>query len=355
MIRLFWQGMLSREDREKLLAKLTDGEEELRKGMANEFDTTPDDEQLHREEDYQLYLRRVIEKVGCADVPKRRVRPMWYRRGFAASLLLIFGLAYLLWQQGTPELDVEVRQLTRETTVYARDKGQMKVFTLNDGSEVKLYPGSSLTYDADYGKADRFLKLTGEARFVVAKDTLRPFIVEAKGYTTTALGTIFTVDARGSGRMRVRLLSGKVVVKSTPQTPFMIADQYLLPGEELAIQVDRSAMEKRSFVEEPKPLVRVAPATSSSRKEGDGDTDLHFEETPLIEVLERIGTAKNLRFDLREADVRDCHFTGNFSEKDDVETMLDIICTTNDLTYERQTDSSIKLRHLANGNKQMTN
>src|SRR5690606_132416 len=113
MIRLFWQGMLSREDREKLLAKLTDGEEELRKGMANEFDTVPDDEQLHRDEDYQLYLRRVMEKAGCADVPKRRVRPMWYRRCFAASLLLIFGLAYLLWQQGTPELDVEVRQLTQ--------------------------------------------------------------------------------------------------------------------------------------------------------------------------------------------------------------------------------------------------
>lgn len=349
MIRLFWQGMLSREDREKLLAKLTDGEEELRKGMANEFDTIQDDEQLHRDEDYQLYLRRVMEKAGCADVPKQRVRPMWYPRGFAASLLLISGLAYLLWQQGTSEPDVEVRQLARETTVYARDKDQMKVFTLNDGSAIMLYPGSSLTYDTDYGKANRLLKLTGEARFVVAKDTVRPFIVEAKGYTTTALGTTFTVDARDGGKVRVRLLSGKVVVKSTPQTPFMITDQYLLPGEELAIQVDRSAMEKRSFVEEPKSPVRVAPARSSSPKKVYRGTDLHFEETPLLEVLERIGAAKNLRFDLREADVRDSHFTGNFSEKDDVETMLDIICTTNDLTYERQGDSSVKLRHLANG------
>ena len=254
LIQLFWQGKLSKEASRELLSELTDNEQELRREMESGFGKIRDDEQLHHDDDYQRYLHKILEKAGCNDIPPQRVRPMWHKWAAAASVLLVAGLGYLASLNNTTQSSVNTyvsqRPALCDTTIVRNDDDRANTFALKDGSEVTLFPGSRIAYDARYGDKDRRLQLVGEAKFAVAEDPARPFVVVTNGYTTTALGTSFIVDARSVDQVRVRLLTGKVVVSSTPDTRYLIADQYLLPGEELAIQVDLLALKKRSLQRE---------------------------------------------------------------------------------------------------------
>lgn len=79
--------------------------------------------------------------------------------------------------------------------------GELRTVTLADGSSVELGPASAIAVAFDAGER-RVKFLTGEAFFAVAPRTgqePRPFVVEAAGGTTTALGTKFVVEQAGTG------------------------------------------------------------------------------------------------------------------------------------------------------------
>lgn len=69
---------------------------------------------------------------------------------------------------------------------------EMPVVTLADGSTMQLNAGSAVAYEFSQNTRKVTL-LRGEAFFQVAKDARRPFVVEAQGARTTALGTAFDV------------------------------------------------------------------------------------------------------------------------------------------------------------------
>ena len=349
LIRLFWQGTLSKEARKELLSELTDKQQELRRDMEREFGEIQGEQELHQDQDYQLYLGEILEKTGCEHTAVRRIRPNWQKWVVAASLLIVSGLGYLAWQETAAvnplENNVSEPQISSQPTIIRSRGEEARLVTLKDGSEVEIFPGSSIAYDENYGQENRCLQLNGEAKFTVALDSLRPFVVEASGYTTTALGTSFIVDARHIDEVNVKLLSGKVVVRSTPKSAYSIADQYLVPGEELAIQISQLALKKRSPRVEKSPA-RIAPkkAIPKPEKVADDWANLQFIETPLSAVFKRVSAAKQIQLDYRDEEMQALYFTGDFSEEDDLEAILDIITMMNDLEYERQPDHSVKIR-----------
>lgn len=82
---------------------------------------------------------------------------------------------------------------------YATGPGQRRTVALTDGSSVELSTRTALSVDFD-ARARRIRLLDGEAWFRVAKDPAgRPFVVEAAGGTTTALGTAFAVAREEGG------------------------------------------------------------------------------------------------------------------------------------------------------------
>lgn len=81
------------------------------------------------------------------------------------------------------------------TFAVTAELGQRASVTLPDGTLVWLNSGSCISYDSDYGHKIRYISLNGEASFDVAKDAEHPFIVEARGITTEALGTRFNISA----------------------------------------------------------------------------------------------------------------------------------------------------------------
>lgn len=111
-------------------------------------------------------------------------------------------------------------------------EGEIKQVILPDSSLIWLNSGSVLLYAGDFKGSERRLFLTGEARFEVAKDKKRPFIVKTRYMEVEALGTIFNVNAyEKNNQTNVTLEEGLVQV----DLPMQTGGGYLLtPDQQLA-------------------------------------------------------------------------------------------------------------------------
>jgi len=98
---------------------------------------------------------------------------------------------------------------------HATATGEVLRVPLSDGSAVTLNSNSEIDVDFDDG-IRRVRLLRGEALFDVAKDSSRPFVVDADSTRVTAVGTSFTVD-RVSGR-EVKVLVREGVVELADST-----------------------------------------------------------------------------------------------------------------------------------------
>ena len=102
---------------------------------------------------------------------------------------------------------------------------------LADGSLVVLTGGARIEPHID-GQRREILLLGGRARFIVAHDADRPFVVKAGASETIALGTVFEVDFRQrhplvhlvSGSVEVRAGHGKRGVRLTPGESAEVGD-----------------------------------------------------------------------------------------------------------------------------------
>jgi transmembrane sensor len=99
---------------------------------------------------------------------------------------------------------------------------ELRTINLPDGTRVSLNAMSAL--DVDYSTSRRRLVLVeGQAYFEVARDASRPFQVDARGTTVSALGTAFDIDRNlADGRVSVSVTEHSVRVltpaASSPDT-----------------------------------------------------------------------------------------------------------------------------------------
>ncbi len=92
--------------------------------------------------------------------------------------------------------------------------GSSAKFSLSDGTSVTLNAGSRLTYDNCFGLDDRSVTLEGEAFFIVAKESDKPFIVRTSHINIKALGTAFNVKAYSSDKtIETTLVEGSVKIE----------------------------------------------------------------------------------------------------------------------------------------------
>ena len=132
----------------------------------------------------------------------RPLRP-WYYAVAAVSLLLLGVALWLL-----------LPTQTGEAFIAQTNEQETQNLTLSDGSEIVLSELSSLAYAADFGKTTREILFEGEAKFSVAKDAERPFIIRVGDYSVTVLGTEFMLRAYPTDSIyTLQLTSGKVKVK----------------------------------------------------------------------------------------------------------------------------------------------
>ena len=145
----------------------------------------------------------------------RRLPPVFWRYAAAASLVLMVSMWFLFKKtdknilQNTPSVS-DVKNVENEPL----KKTLVRFFRLPDGTKVQLKVGSELVLDKDFNKAKRLVFLKGEAKFEVAHDANRPFVVKTDNVFTTALGTIFVAKSATKDRVgQVSLIEGKVKVE----------------------------------------------------------------------------------------------------------------------------------------------
>jgi hypothetical protein len=135
----------------------------------------------------------------------------WLAYALVSMVLVIFSIGF--WWQISQSANAAA-DVVIPTMVYTNTSGFHKLITLDDGTEVKLTPQSSLRYSSGKKDGPRLAILKGSAHFYV-KETIdkRKFIVQLRSLKTEVLGTSFSVESlEKSSTIMVTVQSGKVRV-----------------------------------------------------------------------------------------------------------------------------------------------
>ena len=128
-------------------------------------------------------------------------------------------------------------------TISTPRAGQYRL-TLTDGTKVWLNAATSLQFPASFSGTERRVKLSGEAYFEVAKNSLQPFIIETPRQTIEVLGTYFNVNAYEEEiATKTTLLEGRVKVATGSSSAILQPGQQAASGTG-AIQVNEADTEE---------------------------------------------------------------------------------------------------------------
>ena len=203
----------------------------------------------------------------------------------SAAAVLVLMLA--LWPLIRPETSTESIQVfaslespkeityseTGERMEVSTPAGTTTTITLSDGTEVLLSANSRLEYSKSFSADKREVKLVGEARFNVAKDAERPFIVHTRQLQTQVLGTVFDVKAYPQTPADVTLYEGKVEVSLNGTAP-----QLMQPGEQAFLDKEGK--------------LQLTKASEETGKWAEGE--FAFDDKELKSVMQEIGSWYNI-------------------------------------------------------------
>ncbi|WP_157215277.1 FecR family protein [Flavisphingomonas formosensis] len=179
--------------------------------------------------------------------------------------------------------------------------GEIRTVTLADGSRVTLDTNSALAIA--YTAGERRLTLEhGRARFDVAHDPARPFVVTAGSGMIIAHGTLFDVDLQ-QRRVTVSLLRGSVEVRNEAAGRVETArtGRLLKPGQRLAL-------------EQHTPMGSPVALRASETRWPSGM--LSFEDASLAEVVAAANRYNSAQIILADRAIGALRFTGTFAARD---------------------------------------
>jgi len=165
----------------------------------------------------------------------------------AATVVIFIGLPVLLalrLQEDQPVAEVKPEIITK-----VNPAGQKSKIYLPDGSIVWLNGASRIQYASFFDESYRNVVLEGEAFFEVAEDPDKPFSVTCGIIKTTALGTLFNVEAYSSQDLvKISLVTGKVKIEKSSSLDGKTV--MLNPGYQVIYQKDNQEMIKKVFDED---------------------------------------------------------------------------------------------------------
>jgi transmembrane sensor len=287
-------------------------------------------------------LRHIQRQVGVQG------KSNWNLRVTAVAATVVLGL-FLIGQLYLDRADagtlVSVAAGITEGVFAVKTNNSLRPisFLLEDGSEVELLPGAEIIYPQPFVQDDRrTVYLKGEAVFDVAKDSLRPFTVEADGLATTALGTSFKVKAPGGSKpVLVQLYTGKVVVKAISESlQQQEKEVYLAPGQQLVVDTENPEGQVSNIVAAVPGQKRIPllPEMEEGSMTINGNT-IEFSKRPLPSVLDELSKlyVQDIRY--RKADISRISFTGKISMTDSLDQVLHTITVLNELKMKKEQDS----------------
>jgi len=302
-----------------------------------------------------------IRKIEDSDITVNRGKLVFKYFKMAASWLVFFLLGATTLYLARRPVETMPRPVVIEVPLGAKSS-----IVLPDGSKVWLNAGTQLTYDENYGKKTRSLRLTGEAYFDVAHEKKHPFIVNASGLKIQALGTKFNVKAYPEEPSVMTILEeGKIdieIMENHEGTRNII----LLPNEKFVYQKASGEFErtsgKASRVEKMPRAVKKAVAPGIVEKNVNTELYTSWKDKRWIiegETLDKLSPMLERRFNVkiefRNEILKHYSFTGTI-EKETIEQIMNALKLTAPIDFELRKDSVILTvdRHMQDQYKQIT-
>lgn len=207
--------------------------------------------------------------------------------------------------------------------------GTDRMVLLADGSHMMLDHGSMVRDLSSPGER-RFLLLRGRARFDVAHDGKRPFVVDAGEGRVVAHGTLFDVGLEGK-LVRVILLRGSIEVQGR-EAGSTKRGAFLRPGEELLVG--------RGTVGRPARTDPVRLAWPNAM--------VSFDDMPLGQAIAAFNRTSALEIRLEKGAPSSQRLTGSF-RRDDPRGFSDAVAASFGLEVDGSEEGSLVLRTASPG------
>lgn len=256
---------------------------------------------IEKENDRSL----VLENSGAKGMKSLIAYGSWRSLAIAASLVLVF--------VGIHSVNQGANTRTKGNGVYQTSVGEQLSVELNDGSMLELDTQTRVI--VNFSKGERLIALEkGQARFEVAHDKIRPFVVAAGSGTITALGTAFIVR-KGGGAVTVSLIEGSVAVEQELSVASISLDdqgQGLLvaePRAEIKLEAGEQVAYSAIGISTPEPAnMEQLTAWQEGR--------LMFDEETLATVIEELNRYSRTKILLGDSMLKDIRVTGVFKTGD---------------------------------------
>lgn len=268
------------------------------------------------------------EEAISASIPLQNRSWGWYAA--AACAICIAGLGWYQYaQKPLPPYQAYVENLSDSRIEKVNQSTQPLRFLLPDGSQVKLFPQSRLSYDGFFGKHNRSVYLSGKAFFEVVKQPHHPFFVYANELVTKVLGTSFTVRAYPNDKhVEVQVKTGKVSVftQSDPQKEQKLGNNEL---EGVVLAPNQQITLNRQELRLLKSLIPDPEIVSESFQAG----TFEFDETPVSQVFELIEKAYGVNIVYDPELLSSCTLTASLTDES-LSQKIKLICQGIGASYE---------------------
>lgn len=274
--------------------------------------------------DIESALSAVNEKIDVQENHETiTVQMPWLRRNLkyvssaAAAVIIALFLGFLVVKPNPT------------VTLASADWNTEEPYILPDETSVTFVDASKITYPKRFGNDGRAVEFDGTARFDVAKDETRPFVIHCDGMDLEVLGTSFLLNAdKASGRFVVDLYSGKVRMTALDKK-----------GREISsIEIEPT---QRGILDEDGLTVMSYPEVKS--EELAKDHVLDFNDVPLSVIVETIQYVFGVEISL-PAEYAEGRLTARFTDEDSVSDVVETIATVFDLKVSKKDDSHYSLR-----------
>jgi transmembrane sensor len=334
LIENFWKGKCSLDERKALLKKLEDSSA-LEHVLLKEFNTTIIEQRNDRRKRYDELFLNITERINFSREKNRTVLIYRFISIAAAAIVVIAGTLFFFNQQdkATSARTNQSASILQKDFIESNMTTNDTSIVLKDGSVVRLAPGSSISYTRVYNIKERNVTLIkGEARFEVMKQKNKPFTVNSSDILTTALGTKFTVNKASSNEIKIKLLEGKVVVRSIRKNKQNFVDTYLMPGQTVIAHLDHGRFNLQNDL---KKDVAVRNISAEIKREY---PDLIFNKELLSNVFNSLERRYNVDIQYDIDKDSNLSFTGSVKSGESLKNILSTICALNDLNYAEEND-----------------
>jgi transmembrane sensor len=192
--------------------------------------------------------------------------------------------------------------------------GDYRRLPLADGSTLELNTASEVRYRLSE-KVRELNLAAGEARFRVAHDVARPFVVSAGETVIRAVGTEFTVRIRDDRKVDVVVAEGVVAVSHPVHDGVM---RELLYGQRVVLLQGGTAVERHHRVTDDGGRFEVVEMTRREIEAHDAwrNNLLVFEDMPLRDIVADFNRYNRRKLEIADAAIGNVRLGGKYRPRD---------------------------------------